>query len=143
MRQRLAAAAAAVGDGRLGSVCWNGIRLLLTPHHPPPHHPHPLSPQRYNYPERIATAVDDYVQRSRQRGGGKDGAGGGGGPPGKQQQQNGGDGVGWGCPRVRYVFISIHLSRPPVAVVAAAVVLGKVAGSSGGGGGAVMLALGQ
>lgn len=82
------------------------------PHHPPsPPVPHPLSPQRYNYPERIATAVDDYVQRSRQRGGGKDGAGGGGGPPGKQQQQNGGDGVGWGCPRVRYVFICLSISR--------------------------------
>lgn len=79
--------------------------------------------QRYNYAERVATCVDDYVQRSRTRGSrgqgggakgtttGKDGLAGSaaaaseGGAGGQQQSIGTGETVGWGCPRVRYVVV--------------------------------------
>eukprot|EP00957_Ditylum_brightwellii_P035253 2673928-Ditylum_brightwellii.AAC.1 len=57
-----------------------------------------LRGERYNHVDRIATAVDDYVQRSRNMGGPSSG---------KKGSATGDDVVGWGCPRVRYVSFVI------------------------------------
>ena len=72
-----------------------------------------LALQRYNYAERVATCIDDYVQSSR-RGGGRGGGKSGGGKSladGGASADTGaggeafstGETVGWGCPRVRCV----------------------------------------
>lgn len=64
--------------------------------------------QRYNYAERVATCIDDYVQSSRRGGGGK---GGGKSLDGAAVSGEGGaafstgETVGWGCPRVRCVLM--------------------------------------
>ena len=66
------------------------------------------NPQRYNYAERVATCIDDYVQSSRRGGGGK---GGGKSLDGAAVSGEGGaafstgETVGWGCPRVRCVLL--------------------------------------
>ena len=59
-------------------TCWN---------EPMPSHTHYSLFQRYNLTERIATAIDDYAHRSTSKGSTK---------------------VGWGCPRVRYVYSFLH-----------------------------------
>ena len=67
-----------------------------------------LAMQRYNYAERVATCIDDYVQSSR-RGGSRGGKSGGGKSlDGGASAETGeafstGETVGWGCPRVRCV----------------------------------------
>ena len=139
MRQRLAVGgggwrlAAAVGDGRLGSVCcWNGIRLLLTPITPitlpPPRPPPSLSPA-VQLPGtdsdgggrlRAAEPAEGRREGRRRR---------------RRRSPREAAAAEWGrrsglgmSPRQVRVHMSIHLSRPPVAAAAAAVVLGKVAG---------------
>ena len=70
---------------------------------------HPcLAMQRYNYAERVATCIDDYVQSSRRGGsrGGKSGGGkslDGGASADTGEAFSTGETVGWGCPRVRCV----------------------------------------
>ena len=70
----------------------------------------PSPRQRYNYAERVATCIDDYVQSSR-RGGGRGGKSGGGksldgasADTGSGEAFSTGETVGWGCPRVRCVL---------------------------------------
>jgi len=64
-----------------------------------------LRGERYNCTERIATAVDDYVHRSRTNGGNNNGGGGKG--------ENGTcDAVGWGCPRVRISMAELRSEDP-------------------------------
>lgn len=73
--------------------------------------------QRYNYAERVATCIDDYVQSSR-RGGGRGGKNGGGKSLDGASADTGtggeafstGETVGWGCPRVRCVSYSSCLA---------------------------------
>eukprot|EP00521_Asterionellopsis_glacialis_P014452 CAMPEP_0195308248 /NCGR_PEP_ID=MMETSP0707-20130614/38125_1 /TAXON_ID=33640 /ORGANISM="Asterionellopsis glacialis, Strain CCMP134" /LENGTH=820 /DNA_ID=CAMNT_0040372511 /DNA_START=101 /DNA_END=2563 /DNA_ORIENTATION=+ len=64
-----------------------------------------LRGERYNCTERIATAVDDYVHRSRTNGGSAPGAGKGNGSAGQ-------DAVGWGCPRVRISMAELRSEDP-------------------------------
>ena len=72
---------------------------------------HPrLALQRYNYAERVATCIDDYVQSSRRGGsrGGKSGGGkslDGGASADTGEAFSTGETVGWGCPRVRCVSL--------------------------------------
>ena len=54
--------------------------------------------QRFGHTERLATVVDDYVHRSRAHAGDDEQ-----GKGGKTGASTSGDGVGWGCPRIRCV----------------------------------------
>mmetsp|Transcript_24534 Transcript_24534/g.36586 ORF Transcript_24534/g.36586 Transcript_24534/m.36586 type:complete len:806 (-) Transcript_24534:167-2584(-) len=65
-----------------------------------------LRGERYNHVDRIATAVDDYVQRSRNMGGPSSG---------KKGSATGDDVVGWGCPRVRISMAELRSENPRLA----------------------------
>eukprot|EP00978_Attheya_sp_CCMP212_P028745 scaffold100198_cov61-Attheya_sp.AAC.1 len=64
-----------------------------------------LRGERYSQVERIATAVDDYVQRS-QRQGGKD----------AQKGIRTTDAIGWGCPRVKVSLAELRSENPRLAL---------------------------
>lgn len=63
--------------------------------------------------DRIATAVDDYVHRTRSNNSDESGSG-SGTKGGKQSttQSSGADAVGWGCPRVRISMAELRSEDP-------------------------------
>lgn len=73
-----------------------------------------LRGERFSQIERISTAVDDYVQRSRSQGADEEQQGGKGGKA-AGFSSTGGETVGWGCPRVRISLAELRSENPNLA----------------------------
>jgi len=69
-----------------------------------------LRGERFGHTERLATVVDDYVHRSRAHAGDDEQ-----GKGGKTGASTSGDGVGWGCPRIRISLAELRSENPRLA----------------------------